>query len=619
MALPTSFLEELRARTPMAALVGRRVKLSRSGRNWKGCCPFHNEKTPSFYVYEDGYHCFGCAAHGDAISFVMQTQGGEFIDAVNQLAGEAGLEVPRQAPSEAAGRQHWDGLHEVLEAAQDFYRRRLAMPEGRRARDYLAQRGLTAATIERFGLGWSGDGRALAIGLTGVSEELLAESGLLRTEEGGGRRELFFNRLMFPIRDRRGRVISFGGRVLGDGLPKYVNGPETSLFSKRRSLYALDLAREGARTGGRVMAVEGYMDVIALHQAGFTAAVAPLGTALTEDQLTALWALSPEPVLCFDGDAAGGRAAERAAMLALPHLTPSRSLRLAALPQGEDPDTLVRRQGAAGFTAILMAARPLSDALFDLLRAGVGETPEQRAGFRARLEAAAGVIADKGLASEYRRALLDKFFATRPRSSRFTADARSGSQAPAPGFQSARPATARPAPARPAPARPAVGEAISGAERGRILTAILLRHPNLLHDVEEAWCALELPVWLANLRTEILHWSSVAEALDSPGLITHLHASGLAASADQALSTNQLPLPACALDAAMPAEAEAGWWHYFGLMNRDRLEEEVAAARQAAAACLDAQAQRRLIVLCAALDRVRRGEQDEDAELAGAV
>ena len=291
MKLPDSFLEELRARTPIAALISRRVKLTRSGRQSKGCCPFHTEKTPSFYVYEDGYHCFGCGAHGDAVSFVMQTQGASFMEAVQSLASEAGLEVPRASPAaEAAERRRLD-LHGVLDEALAHYRRRLAAKEGGAALAYLRGRGLTDATIEKFGLGWAGEGRgALASDLAGrdITEAQLLEAGLLRTgEDGAVRGELFFNRVMFPIRDRRGRMISFGGRILGDGQPKYVNGPETPVFSKRRTLYALDLAREAARQGAPVVVVEGYMDVIALHQAGFGAAVAPLGTALTTEQLEA--------------------------------------------------------------------------------------------------------------------------------------------------------------------------------------------------------------------------------------------------------------------------------------------------------------------------------------------
>jgi DNA primase len=313
MRLPDSFLEELRARTPLAALVGRRVKLARSGRHWKACCPFHTEKSPSFYVYEDGYHCFGCGAHGDAIGFVMQSQGATFMDAVEMLAGEAGLEVPKPSAEAAQAEQRRLDLHGVLEAAARLYQRALHAPQGEAALAYLRRRGLSDDTIATFGLGWAGEGRgALAQTLAGeaVTPPQLLAAGLLRPrDDGTPGNALFFNRVMFPIRDRRGRVISFGGRTLGDGQPKYVNGPETAVFSKRRTLYGLDFARDAARSKQPVVAVEGYMDVIALHQVGFTGAVAPLGTALTDDQLDLLWQISPAPILCFDGDAAGARAA----------------------------------------------------------------------------------------------------------------------------------------------------------------------------------------------------------------------------------------------------------------------------------------------------------------------
>ncbi len=601
MALPAGFLEELRARTPIAAVVSRRVKLARSGRHWKGCCPFHNEKSASFYVYEDGYHCFGCGAHGDAMGFVMQSQGMGFMEAVSLLAGEAGLEVPKSSPAAAEAERKRLDIHDVLEAAAVVYQRRLQLPEGARALDYLRGRGLTDATIARFGLGWSGEGRgALAVELArqDVSATMLTEAGLLREGDGGKPAwELFFNRVMFPIRDRRGRVISFGGRILGDGQPKYVNGPETPVFSKRQTLFGLDLAREAARKGVAVVAVEGYMDVIALHQAGFEAAVAPLGTALTAEQLGELWRLSPAPVLCFDGDAAGGRAAARAAELALPLLGPERTLRLATLPPSDDPDTLVRRQGPAGFQAVVDAARPLAEALFNLMREGVGTEPEHRAALTRRLEAAADKIPDKALSYEYKA-----FFRTR---------ARELHRRPAwkPGRQNTifKPAVAL-------QRRPPQQEH-ANAERARVLVAILLRHPALLPDVEEAFGTVPLPPHLDRLRDAFLHWAEAAEVLDSAAVMTHLHELGLAEGSAQALSAIPVPLPVCALEDAMPAEAEAGWWHFFGLMNPGRLEEEVAAAGRDFADCPDEGAQRRLIALCTARDALRRGEQGADADV----
>jgi DNA primase len=396
---------------------------------------------------------------------------------------------------------------------------------------------------------------------------------------------------MFPIRDRRGRVISFGGRMLGDGQPKYVNGPETPVFSKRRTLYALDLAREAARGGAQVVAVEGYMDVIALHQAGFAGAVAPLGTALTAEQLEILWQLSPAPVLCFDGDAAGARAAARAADVALPLLAPDRTVRIATLPQGDDPDTLVRRGGVPAFTAVLQAARRLNEALFDLLKetGGGAQSPEQRAAFRARLAAAAARIGDKGLAAEYRRDLLDRFFRA---------------------FRRGAPAAARLRAPRPIPA-----EATAIAERVRILTAILIRHPALLPRLEEAYAALPLLPRAQRLREALQTYADDAENLDSAGLIAHLTSLRLADDVAWALGEAPFPMPACAGADATVAEAEAGWWLVYGLMRRGSLEAEVAAASRDFAAMPSEAAQQRLIALCAALETQRRGDQGHDAAL----
>jgi DNA primase len=596
MALPASFLDELRTRTPLAGVVGRRVKLARSGRQMKGCCPFHQEKTPSFYVYEDGYHCFGCGAHGDAISFVMQSEGAGFMEAVERLAAEAGIEVPKPSPEAAEAERKRHDLNSVLEAAQAGYHRRLFLPEGRHALAYLLGRGLTEQTIRRFGLGWSGEGRGALLaelGRDGITEEQLVDAGLMRRDDETGRAfDLFFNRVMFPIRDRRGRAISFGGRTLGDGQPKYVNGPETALFSKRRTLYALDLAREAVRGGASLVVVEGYMDVIALAQAGMGGAVAPLGTALTEEQLEELWRLAPAPILCFDGDAAGSRAAARAAELALPLLAPDRTLKLAKLPAGEDPDTLVRRQGADGIRTVLDAATPLADALYDLLREASGDaTPEQRAAFLTRLDQAAGRISDKALAGEYREALRGRFYAARRRGR---------------GARFGGPATA---PLRAAP-RPQPASGIVATERARILTAILLRHPAIWHDVEHAYAGLDLPRPFDTLRTALRDWIETADVLDSQALMSHLTLSGLNAEADQALATVPVPLPACAALAAMPAEAEAGWWHIFGFLNVQRLGEEIALAEAACAQDLTQQSQNRLVALKAALNKVKSGEPD---------
>ncbi len=335
------------------------------------------------------------------------------------------------------------------------------------------------------------------------------------------------------------------------------------------------------------------MDVIALHQAGFGGAVAPLGTALTAEQLEELWRLSPAPVLCFDGDAAGGRAAARAAQVALPAIASDRSIALATLPAGEDPDTLVSRQGPAAFAAILAAARPLNEALFDLLRgAGGFTTPEQRSAFRARLEAAAATIKDRGLASEYRRALLDRYFAS----------TKKGAAKP----------TLR-------PARPELVADAADTHRALKLTAILLQHPTLAHDVEEAYGTLKLPPGLDRLREATLAYCAQdftdSAPLDSDGLARHLRSLGL--SVELALALDETP--SCGRPDRQPAEAEAGWWHFYGLMHRDGLHHAVEEARRAYVADPDdAACLARFNALCLAAFRLRRGEQsggaDADAE-----
>ncbi|MFM7414955.1 MAG: DNA primase [Alphaproteobacteria bacterium] len=592
MALPPGFLDELRARTPLPGLIGRKTRLLKSGRNWKGCCPFHGEKTPSFYVYDDHFHCFGCGAHGDAVTFVMRADGAQFMEAVERLAGEAGLEVPKLAPRDAERARQARDLHTVMEAASAAFQRRLRLPEGRPALEYLRRRGLTEDTIQGFGLGWAGAGRgALQADLKqdAFEPDQLIEAGLLKAPEGDeAPRDFFFNRVMFPIRDRRGRVIAFGGRILGDGQPKYINSPETPLFRKRYALYGLDRAREGVFRGAALVAVEGYMDVIALHQAGFTGAVAPLGTALTEDQLQELWRLSPEPVLCFDGEAAGARAAARVAEAALPLISAERSLKLATLPAGEDPDTLITKGGKSAFQAVLDGARPLSEALYGLLLEGQAlASPEQRAAARNRLVAAAATISDRALASEYRQALLDRFFAATRR--------QPGRAAPAQRIT------------RPALVAPAIRTA-----QARILIAILLRHPWLLPQIEEAFGLLDLPEGPARaLQSAILSWPKDSKRLDSQALLSHLATEDMAEAAAWALGAEALPQ--AARPDALPREVEEGFWHFFlRLRGEAALLEDQKAAAESFAATNDPAAQQRLIRLTEALGALRRGEDGAD-------
>ena len=370
MAITPQFLDELRGRVPVSDVVGKRVKLAKKGREFSGLCPFHNEKTPSFTVNDDKafYHCFGCGAHGDVIRFVTETEGLTFPEAVGKLAGMAGMEVPKATPEERQRAERAKSLQEACEAAFRFFRRRLEGPDGAAALAYLRRRGLKPETMEAFGLGWAPDGRsALKQALTGEGfpEAMLIEAGLLiKPEDGGESYDRFRGRVIFPIADRRGRVIAFGGRALGDIQPKYLNSPETPLFNKGRLLYALDKARQAVRNGADVIVTEGYTDVIALHQAGFAGAVAPLGTALTESQIEELWRLAPEPVLCFDGDEAGRRAAGRALDRLLPRLVPGKTARFVFLPEGEDPDSFVSLSGPEAFGRLVDRATSVSEALW---------------------------------------------------------------------------------------------------------------------------------------------------------------------------------------------------------------------------------------------------------------
>jgi DNA primase catalytic core len=417
MAFAPQFLDDIRSRVTLSDVVSRRVKLIRRGREHTGLCPFHNEKTPSFTVNDDKafFHCFGCGAHGDVITFVMRTEGLTFPEAIEKLAGEAGLSMPVAGPEERQRAKAQETLHSVNEAACVWFELQLRGPGGRHAFEYLKGRGLSDETIARFRLGFAPDGRdALKAALTkqGISEALLLEAGLIgRPDDGRATYDRFRGRVIFPITDRGGRVIAFGGRILGDGQPKYLNSPDTPLFNKGRVLYGLAAAREAIHKAQEAIVVEGYMDVIALHQAGIRTAVAPLGTALTEQQIELLWRMVPEPILCFDGDAAGQRAAQRAAERALPLVKPGKSLQFALLPEGEDPDSLIRRRGAAAMHAVLRGARPLIELIWDItLKNRPLNTPERRADLWVTLGDVAAQIENKDVQFAYTRELKSKYF-----------------------------------------------------------------------------------------------------------------------------------------------------------------------------------------------------------------
>jgi DNA primase len=527
VAFPPGFLDELRGRISLSGLISRRVKLVRRGREFAGLCPFHHEKTPSFYVVEDKafFHCFGCGAHGDVIGFAMRADNLDFIEAVEKLAGEAGLVVPQATPQERERAQRQKTLLEATEAAAAFYEERLRSPAGARACEYLEGRGLDPKTVRNFRLGWAPDDRQALRRALGAefSDPLLIEAGLLRGHDGGEPSDYFRNRVVFPITDRAGRVIAFGGRVLGDGQPKYLNSPDSALFEKGRVLYGWPVARAAAirdrEAGGPgAIVAEGYMDVIALHRAGFSTAVAPLGTALTEFQLQELWRLTPEPVLCFDGDAAGQRAADRAMRRALPLLRPGLSLLFATLPAGDDPDSVIRHGGQGAFAQILAAARPLSTMLWEReLGASRVDTPERRAALERRLMEDVDLIADRSVQAEYRRFFRDRLFdagrSTRP-----------GAQHPA----QRRVSFVRDGPEPP----PRSG----GRIQRENLFRMLLHLPWLIDEVAEELAALEMPEpELDSLRREILERDAGESGLDAGALQQHLVKNGLAATVERLL------------------------------------------------------------------------------------
>ncbi|RST32205.1 DNA primase [Sphingomonas ginkgonis] len=413
MSLTPAFLDELRARTLLSSVIAPKVKLTRAGREWKACCPFHQEKTPSFTINDEKgfYHCFGCGAHGDAIRFLTEAGGLPFMEAVKELAGKAGMDVPAPDPRAREKQERTASLTDVTAAAQRWFAEQLAGIDGAPAREYLKRRAIDAAAVQRFGIGFAPEGRGrLKNALATLGEDRLVETGMLIRPDSGETYDRFRGRLMIPIRDVRKRVIGFGGRIIGEGEPKYLNSPETILFDKGRTLYNIDLASPASRTARRLIAVEGYMDVIALDRAGIAEAVAPNGTAVTEAQLERMWRLDPAPILCFDGDSAGQKAAIRAAARALPFLSAERTLRFVALPPGQDPDDLVRAGGRDAIERLLSAPEPLVDRVWrHEAEAAPLTTPEERAGLRQRLLAHVSAIGDKGLAQLYRDEWMQRF------------------------------------------------------------------------------------------------------------------------------------------------------------------------------------------------------------------
>ena len=518
MAFPPGFLDELRARLSLSEVVGRKVSLKRrSGAEYAGLCPFHNEKTPSFTVNDKKgfFYCFGCHEKGDAVGFVMKTEGLSFPEAVEKLAREVNLPVPRATPVERERAERVSTLQQVVEEAARWFQKQLRLPVGRQGLDYLRGRGLEDATIDDFRLGFapdSRDGLLSHLKRENVPIDKIVEAGLAIQPDDNNREpyDRFRGRVMFAINDRRGRVIAFGGRVMGAGEPKYLNSPETPLFHKGANLYCLDRAREAVTKDQPVIVAEGYMDVIALHGAGYTGAVAPLGTALTEGQLAELWKLADEPYLCFDGDNAGRRAASRAAERALPLLRAGKSLRFLALPAGEDPDSLIRARGADAIRRSLDLAQPLSDVVWAMETEGKpNDTPERRASLQRAIEQRVAEIADPVVRDFYRTEMRSRLGRLRrPEGQPWQPGQRRNFRGRGPGPD--------PAPFAAGSAARRAGIDMDGSRQERALLGALLERPALLHVLAEDVAALPIASpELARLRSGLLDaLSLVSEGID---------------------------------------------------------------------------------------------------------
>jgi DNA primase len=614
MPFPPGFLDELRNRLSVSEVIGRRVKLTRAGREFKACCPFHNEKSPSFTVNDQKgfYHCFGCGAHGDVVGFVMQNENRSFPEAVEILAGLAGMEVPQSTPEEKQRYDKEKNLYTLIEDAAKWFEQQLQKPAGAKALEYARSRGLTEAAISRFRLGFApNDGQALLAHLKdkGYTPQQMLEAGLAKKAENEDRIYSFFRgRLIFPVGDRKGRVVAFGARLLEGEGPKYINSAEHSLFHKGALLYGFSRARAASADGKPLIVTEGYMDVIRLVEAGFIGAVAPLGTALTEEQILALWKiilkppLHPEllnhiPILCFDGDAAGQRAASRALERILPHLAADQSARFATMPEGEDPDSLIKSKGPAAMQAVLDKAEPLIDFLW---KTCAGErplnTPEDRAGFRRDLETRISQIKDAALQRDYRDALAKKQRET---------------FSEAPRYESSKNFPSRGKFPEKFPRQVLKPRALPTDLHERIVLAIVMNHPALFSEMEDALHGLPFSdKRLSNLLQTIFNFMAEDMPHEDPAALrSYLEQNGCA-DALSSLFGPDLYMHAKFAQAGRPLPlARAAWRDIWQRHSRAQIEEELKNTSFEQKNSQDPQLEERIMDLRAELARM-----DEEAE-----
>ena len=635
MRFPPQLLDEIRARLPVSQVVARKVALKKKGREFAGLSPFKVEKTPSFFVNDQKgfYHCFASGEHGDIFDFVIKTEGLSFWEAVERLAGEAGVQLPkpeaRDLGPEArlrheAREDERQRLYALLAASAKYFEDALSGAQGREARAYLDRRGLKRATIGEFRIGYAPNSRsALKEHLANVgftTEEMISSGMLIGGEDIPVAYDRFRNRVMFPIDDLKGRPIAFGGRALDADAPaKYLNSPETPLFHKGHVLFNLHRARPAAHDKGRIVAVEGYMDVVSIAEAGLAEAVAPLGTALTEDQLKLLWRMAPEPILCFDGDSAGRKAAFRAIDTALPHLKPGASLSFAFLPDGLDPDDLVRQQGRDALEGVLGRSKPLVEVLFEReWSSGDWTTPERRARLESQLRALTARIGDGTVRGHYERDLRQRLWQA------WSGKARSGqSSGQSTGQRRMEPASSPYWPPRPGynaqrtgsrpPGDPRARQAFAAGHRGgnmlgghsfpssslknsrlvaheaaapyreALLLMAVINHPWLIDDHSEDLAALELTsTALSRLRNAILSAQAGDNSLDSPSLRSHLSELGLDKVVDLVERSVTHKCDKFAEPQSERAEVEVGWRHALALHDRQvGLKRSLEAAEKA--------------------------------------
>lgn len=587
MRFTPHLLDEIRARLPVSQVVGRKVALKKKGREWVGLSPFKTEKTPSFTVNDQKgfYHCFATGEHGDIFTFLIKMDGLSFPEAVERLAEEAGVALPKPEARDEAREDERQRHYRLLEASAAFFETQLNGKAGTQARGYLERRGVTRETLDRFRIGYAPDSRTALkdhLAQAGFSLDDMITSGMvIGGQDIATPYDRFRGRVTFPITDLKGRVIAFGGRALDPNVPaKYLNSPETPLFHKGSTLYNASQARDAAHKKDRVIVVEGYMDVVALAQAGFSEAVAPLGTALTAQQLQLLWRMTPEPTLCFDGDSAGKKAAHRAVDTALPMLKPGMSLSFAFLPDGLDPDDLVRQQGPDAIEQTLVKARPLVEVLFEReWDTGDWSTPERRARLEHKLRGLAGQIEDPAVRGHYERDLRSRMWAawsparsqgggatstprasqqSRTRDRRF--GAKRGEGGPAPRGQAS---------ASLKNSRLVQGEATAPPYREMLLLRTLINHPELLEEQAEevAGLAFTSPA-LTKLRDALLLAQASENFLDSATLRTQLSRLGVGAIVDLVDRSATHRCDKFAEPNSDRSEVDAGWRHALGLHER---------------------------------------------------